>query len=34
MYWLQNYDPLGSPALSTALAALPVVLLLGLLDPT
>jgi lactate permease len=31
MLWLQNYDPLGSPLLSTALAALPVVLLLGLL---
>jgi lactate permease len=31
MLWQQNYDPLGLPALSTALAALPVVLLLGLL---
>ena len=27
--WLQNYDPLRSPVLSTLLAALPVVLLLG-----
>src|SRR5687768_3126174 len=29
--WTQNYDPLGSPVLSTAVAALPIVLLLGLL---
>ena len=27
--WAQTYDPLGRPALSTALAALPVVVLLG-----
>ena len=27
--WLQTYDPLGSPFLSTALAALPIVVLLG-----
>src|ERR1051326_6861063 len=31
MHWTQNYDPVGSPLLSTLLAALPVVLLLGLL---
>src|SRR5436305_933606 len=31
MPWTQNYDPFGSPALSTLVAALPVVLLLGLL---
>src|SRR5437016_1398186 len=31
MHWTQNYDPLGSPVLSTLLAALPIVLLLGLL---
>ena len=30
MTWTQNYDPLGSPWLSTLVAALPVVLLLGL----
>jgi lactate permease len=29
--WTQNYDPFGSPLLSTLAAALPVVLLLGLL---
>jgi lactate permease len=29
--WTQVYDPLGSPLASTALAAVPVVLLLGLL---
>jgi lactate permease len=29
--WVQNYDPLGSPLLSTLLAGLPVVVLLGLL---
>jgi lactate permease len=29
MEWTQVYDPLGSPWLSTAVAALPVVLLLG-----
>src|SRR5437870_7795176 len=27
--WLQNYDPLHNPFLSTLLAALPVVVLLG-----
>ncbi len=31
MTWTQNYDPFGSPLLSTLVAALPVVLLLGLL---
>jgi lactate permease len=31
MIWTQNYDPLGSPFLSTPAAALPIVLLLGLL---
>ena len=31
MSWTQNYDPFNSPVLSTLLAALPVVLLLGLL---
>src|SRR5262249_8147840 len=31
MHWTQNYDPLGSPLLSTLVAALPIVLLLGLL---
>ncbi len=31
MHWTQNYDPFGSPWLSTLVAALPVVLLLGLL---
>ena len=29
MPWNQIYDPLGSPALSTALAALPIIVLLG-----
>src|ERR1700722_19907263 len=29
MLWLQNYDPLGNAALSTLVAALPVVVLLG-----
>ena len=29
MPWAQNYDPLNSPLLSTAMAALPVVVLLG-----
>ncbi len=29
MIWPQHYDPLGSPVLSTAVAALPVVALLG-----
>ncbi len=31
MTWTQNYDPLNSPLLSTLVAALPIVLLLGLL---
>src|SRR5262245_18559932 len=31
MHWTQNYDPFNSPVLSTALAALPVLLLLGLM---
>src|SRR5262249_5191199 len=31
MPWTQNYDPFGSPLLSTLVAALPIVLLLGLL---
>src|SRR5262249_11951285 len=31
MTWTQNYAPLGSPVLSTLLAALPIVLLLGAL---
>src|SRR4051812_24924488 len=31
MVWTQNYDPLGSPWLSTLVAALPILLLLGLL---
>src|SRR5258708_37181342 len=31
MHWTQNYDPLGSPLLSTLVAALPIVFLLGLL---
>lgn len=31
MVWTQNYDPFHSPVLSTLLAALPIVLLLGLL---
>ena len=31
MAWTQSYDPLGSPVLSTCAAALPLVLLLGLL---
>ena len=29
MVWPQNYDPLGHPVISTLLAALPVVVLLG-----
>src|SRR5438128_5557094 len=31
MTFTQNYDPLNAPLLSTLLAALPIVLLLGLL---
>src|SRR5207248_1162151 len=31
MAWTQIYDPLGSPWLSTLVAALPIILLLGLL---
>lgn len=31
MRWLQNYDPLGIPALSTFMAAIPVGVLLGLI---
>ena len=31
VHWVQIYDPLGSPVLSSAMAALPIVLLLGLL---
>src|SRR5688572_15850270 len=31
MAWTQLYDPLGSPWLSTLLAAVPTILLLGLL---
>jgi lactate permease len=31
MHWTQNYDPFASPVLSTLVAAIPVVLLLGLL---
>ncbi len=31
MAWLQNYDPLNSEVLSTLIAALPIVVLLGLL---
>ena len=31
MMWTQNYDPLGSPVLSTLLAATPIVALLGTL---
>ncbi|HEY5316002.1 MAG TPA: lactate permease LctP family transporter [Pirellulales bacterium] len=31
MNWVQVYDPLGSPVLSTLLAAAPIVVLLGLL---
>ena len=31
MVWLHVYDPLGSPVLSTLVAALPLVVLLGLL---
>ncbi|MBY0522737.1 MAG: lactate permease LctP family transporter [Gemmataceae bacterium] len=31
MIWTQNYDPLGAPLLSTLVAAVPIILLLGLL---
>ena len=31
MLWAQNYDPLGSPWLSTVFAAIPLVVLLGTL---
>jgi lactate permease len=31
MHWTQNYDPLPSPILNTLVAALPIILLLGLL---
>ncbi len=31
MTWLQNYDPLHNAALSTLLAAIPVIALLGLI---
>src|SRR5215472_9092807 len=31
MHWTQNYHPFGSPLLATLVAALPIVLLLGLL---
>src|SRR5437870_13651139 len=31
MVWNQNYDPFGSPVLSTLVAALPILVLLGLL---
>ena len=31
MTWTQTYTPFGSPMLATLLAALPIVLLLGLL---
>ena len=31
MEWVQNYDPLGSATLSTLMAGLPIVVLLGLL---
>src|SRR5579871_2478068 len=31
MHWTQNYDPFNSPLLATLFAALPIVLLLGLL---
>ncbi len=31
MHWTQEYDPFGSPVLSTLVAALPILLLLGLL---
>ena len=31
MHWLQNHNPLGNAALSTLVAALPIVVLLGLI---
>ena len=31
MEWLQNYDPLGNAWLSTLVAAIPIVVLLGLI---
>ena len=31
MEWVQNYDPLGQPLLSSLLAGLPIFVLLGLL---